>query len=151
MKCYRITNKEQKETAFDGEGAKTYGGRWNHKGTTIVYSAESRALAILELLVHIESEELIQNEYHIFEITVDDQYVLSLNDSLPNDWRDYPAPSATKLLGDQWVQQAASLILEVPSVIVPQESNFLINPAHSDFHLHTVISLPSPLDLDNRL
>lgn len=151
MKCYRITNKERKETAFDGEGAKTYGGRWNNKGTTIVYAAESRALAILELLVHIESEEFLQSEYLIFEVTVDDQFALSLNDSLPINWRDYPAPSATKRIGDQWIQQEASLILEVPSVIVPQENNFLINPEHPDFRMHAAISHPSPLDLDNRL
>lgn len=120
--------------AFDGEGANLYGGRWNNKGTPLIYTAASRALAVLELLVNIEFEESLENDFLIYQLEVADNQILTLAQSdLPDDWLQYPASEITKQIGDQWQRSAESLVLEVPSAIIRQESNFLINPQHKDF------------------
>lgn len=135
---------------MDGEGARLYGGRWNSPGRRVIYASESRALALLEILVHLEDEEALRESYALFEITIPDERILALPRDLPDGWKDYPASSVSKGIGDQWLTGRASLALEVPSVLLPQESNVLINPDHPDFEYISVEG-PFLFEVDPRL
>lgn len=127
---WRIVQARHAERALTGEGARLYGGRWNHKGTPLIYTAESLSLAALEMLAHLESHHLLQ-KYVCIPISFDDALCRKINlDSLPEDWRSDPAPVSTKNVGTKWVQDLSSVVLAVPSVLVPLEFNFLINPNH---------------------
>lgn len=148
--AWRILKPAFISNAFDGEGARIYGGRWNNKGTAIIYVAESISLAAIELLVHVESHEIMEN-YISIPIQFEEKFVQILNlSTLPTNWKAQPAPLSTKIIGDKWISDQSSVILEVPSVIVPTESNFLINPNHKDFS-KIRIGVPQPFDFDSRL
>lgn len=130
---YRLAKPQFAERAFDGEGAKLAGGRWNSKGVAIAYATDSIALAALELLVHLHSHEIL-NRYRLCSIEIETEDLLSLDErDLPKDWRTDPPPSSTAQLGDGWVESSASLALFVPSVVIPAQHNLLINPTHRDF------------------
>ena len=148
--AWRITKLEHAATAFSGEGARVYGGRWNTPGVSLVYTAQSRALAALEMLVHLESPSLLK-KYVLFEVNFESSHVqqLSLND-LPTDWRSDPAPTSTQAIGDAWAMSLASPVLLVPSVLIPGEFNFLLNPRHSQFS-ELRIGDPVPFEFDPRL
>ncbi|WP_249978051.1 RES family NAD+ phosphorylase [Vreelandella olivaria] len=133
MTGYRLIKKRWVGNAFDGEGARLYGGRWNSKGTPCVYLASSESLAMLEVMVHLEDYNLLQR-YTLFAVTFNESAVLSLpDDELPKDWQAEPAPESTSEIGDGWLASLSSLVLVVPSVVVPREVNYLLNPAHPDF------------------
>lgn len=130
MKLYRITKRKHLSTAWDGIGAEISGGRWNSKGRRATYTGSSRALSTLELAVHIGPDAL-SLPYVLFEIDVPDEQLMTLEEAaLPSNWRTHPAPIETQDIGDQWLDSGASLGLIVPSVIIPQEYNVLLNPAH---------------------
>jgi len=149
-KAWRITKKKFAAKALDGEGARSHGGRWSSPGTRIVYTAGSQSLAILEILVHLQQPEFLSH-YVVLEVDFPDELVDKVDPRvLPLNWRTSPAPHATLAIGDDWIKRSSSAILRVPSVIVPSEYNFLINPAHSDFKRIT-IGQPNALDLDPRL
>lgn len=137
--------------AFDGEGARQNGGRWNSPGTAVVYASETLALALLEVLVRLQASPLLES-YSRFEVTFDEALVRSIEMSdLPDNWRSDPAPSQLKWIGDEWVANQDSAILQVPSAIVSVEGhNYLLNPHHSDFPLITV-GPPNPVEFDPRL
>ncbi len=128
--AYRLTKAKYASTAFDGEGARLYGGRWNSVGTPVVYLASRLSLAALEILVHSKRPEDLMN-YVYLKLEFEDSSVSQLD--LPKDWQQSPAPISTQKLGDSWVKEKGSLLLEVPSVIIPEETNYLLNPAHSEF------------------
>jgi len=131
--AYRLTKRKWKAAVFDGEGAKTYGGRWNSKGKSCVYVSGSESLAMLEVMVHLDDNSLLQH-YIMYKITLAEKDILSLaSDKLPEEWRDEPAPPETADIGDIWLEDKTSLALAVPSVIVPNEYNYILNPAHPDF------------------
>ncbi len=149
-KAYRIVKARHAESAFDGEGARLQGGRRSGVGTRIVYTAGSMSLAILEILVHLQQAEFLSH-YVVFEIEFSDHLIQDLSPaSLPSNWRISPAPTETIATGDNWIADSSSAVLRVPSVIVPSEHNFLINPAHPDFS-SIVIGDPKRLDIDDRL
>lgn len=136
--------------AFTGEGARRFGGRWNSPGHAVVYSAQSQSLAALEILVHVDSENLLL-KYVAIPVTIKKSLIRSVDASrLPRHWRAYPAPSATRLLGDQWVINRESAVLQVPSVVIPDESNYLLNPLHPDFG-ELIIGAPKAFKYDWRL
>ncbi len=118
---------------LDGEGARLNGGRWNSEGKAVIYTSESLSLAALEYLVHVDPlgapDDLVAVEIELpakrgFGAVVDP-------DRFPaGDWREYPAPEWQAELGDLWVDDGTFLWLAVPSAIVPEEHNILINPAH---------------------
>ncbi len=138
------------DQAFDGEGARIYGGRCNSKGTSMVYTASSLSLAAMEILVHLDSDEIL-NRYVCIPIEFPSKLSLLFNQqALPKNWRNRVAPLSTKRIGDQWVLKQQSVLLEVPSVLVSEESNFLINPAHPDFR-QISIGQPKPFEFDPRL
>lgn len=130
---WRIFKPKHAATAFTGEGARLFGGRWNSKGTAVVYAAGSAALAALELLVHLASRQILDS-YQLCGLTFDEKIVTEVSGSdLPASWRTDPAPQALKQIGDIWVAGRTSAVLRVPSVVIDTESNYLLNPAHPDF------------------
>jgi RES domain-containing protein len=148
--AWRIFKKKYKSSAFTGEGARRFGGRWNSKGRPVIYSSASPSLAVLELLVHLQRQEVL-GDYLLAAVTFDDTLVTSIPIArLPSNWRTYPAPAALKALGDRWIDAGASAVLRVPSVIIDTESNYLLNPVHSDFG-RCVCGKPRPFKLDPRL
>jgi RES domain-containing protein len=130
---WRITKARHAAAAFTGAGAKTFGGRWNSPGTALIYTAGSRSLALLEMLVHLEVQDLLRR-YVIFPVTFDDALLSAVDPAgLPKTWRRSPAPASLQAIGDMWAAAGTSAVLRVPSAIVPGEANFLLNPAHRDF------------------
>jgi RES domain-containing protein len=147
---WRIVKTARLATAFDGEGARLHGGRWNSPGTALVYTAESQALAALELLVHLQSSQLLLS-FSAVPASFDGRSVEALDPGrLPRGWRRYPAPPALQQIGDRWAAELRSAVLQVPSAIVPDERNFLLNPAHPDFK-KIRIGPPAPFEYDARL
>ncbi len=137
ISTWRIGTDTPDYTAEDmgGAGAKTTGGRWNRKGTALVYTANSRALACLETVVHLGSGGLPLNRYLVRVDIPDDVWAARqrLTDTTaPVGWDALPAGKVSLDFGDRWVGGGASCILEVPSAIVPEELNTLINPSHPD-------------------
>lgn len=116
---------------LSGNGARLTGGRWNPKGTAVIYTSESRSLAAMEYLVHLSFTD-IPPEIKIVSIGVPETIVPKQIDPahLPKDWRRSPAPFSLGEIGARWVLGGQSLLLRVPSAIVPHEFNILINPAH---------------------
>jgi len=149
VSAWRITKRKHARRAFTGEGARLYGGRWNSSGTAIIYTAESQSLAVLEILVHLDSPELLK-KYVLFQVAIDESYILNIDAAvLPRNWRVDPAPSRVQKIGDEWVTKSNSAVLRVPSTLVPGESNFLLNPRHVDFR-KLQISGPVPFRFDRR-
>jgi RES domain-containing protein len=148
--AWRIVKKRHAESAFDGEGARQYGGRWNSPGSPVAYASDTRALCLLEVLAGLGSVSPLPG-YVLIPATFDDSLVLPVpQESLPSDWRQSPPPPSTQRIGDEWVNQARSALLRVPSVIVPDEHNYLLNPAHPDFR-HIRIGSPEEITIDSRL
>jgi RES domain-containing protein len=150
IRAWRITKARHAATAFSGMGAKANAGRWNGLGVAVVYCAGSMSLALLEMLVHLEALELMKR-YVSFEITFDDSLVTAIDRTrLPRNWRSSPIPASVQARGDQWVADSASAVLRVPSAIVPNEWNFLLNPAHPDF-VKVAVGSRQPIKFDPRL
>lgn len=150
VSAWRIVKRKLVPEAFTGEGARLYGGRWNSPGTRIVYTSQSQALAALEILVHLESEEILEH-YAMIEVRFDPLLITSVHKSkLPPDWRAEPPPASLHSVGDDWAAAGVSAVLQVPSAIIPDESNYLLNPAHADFSKIT-IGKPAPFPFDPRL
>ena len=130
---WRIVNNKHAATAFSGEGARLYGGRWNSVGVPMVYVSEHRSLGALEILVHIRPLAL-RAAYRAFFAEWDDALVEALPaESLPSEWRMEPPGIATMRIGDLWARERRSAVLAVPSVLIPEERNFVMNPVHPDF------------------
>ncbi len=130
MRVWRIANRNR--VKLDGAGASRSGGRWNSKGVAVVYASGTLALAILEKLVHVDIDLLPVGEV-VLEIDVPDALISAFPPRrLPRGWRRTPASAATQRLGDSWVRAGGSAVLAVPSVVVPSELNYLINPSHQD-------------------
>jgi len=128
--AWRIVKSSLARRAFDGEGD----GRWNSDAATIVDVAGSMSLAMLEILAHLKTPEL-RGPFALSEVSFDDRLIQTLAPSrLPRNWQKHPAPPALKEIGDRWFAAGRSVILRVPSVIVPTEWNYLLNPKHPDFH-----------------
>jgi RES domain-containing protein len=116
----------------------------------MVYVAESQALAVLEVLVHLDSSFLLE-KYVLIQVDFDDSLVVDLNRiSIPKNWWEDPVPANVQAMGDQWIAAAKTVVLRVPSTLVPGESNFLINPMHTDFR-KLKLSKPRPFQFDPRL
>ncbi|MBX3734204.1 MAG: RES family NAD+ phosphorylase [Verrucomicrobiae bacterium] len=149
--AFRLTKTKHVSTAFDGEGARLYGGRWNSIGTRMVYVAGSRSLATLEILVHVEDISTIEGQYSIIQVSFANEHVKRIDESdLPDGWSS-PEPLAfTQMFGDEWIKKNESVILSVPSAVTNEERNFLINPAHPEFSALS-IGTAVPYRFDSRL
>lgn len=143
MKVFRIERKKYLNTTLQGVGAAlTEGYRWNSLNTYLVYTAESRALATLEVSVHLDFSEDLPTDRFYVEIEIpDDIEILELSiEQLPENWDSKPPILETQFIGDDFVSQKNAAVLKVPSAIVPPESNYIINPNHPDSAKIKVIS-----------
>lgn len=133
MFLYRIS-KEKYIRDLSGEGARKYGGRWNHKGTPVVYTSEHVSLAALEVLVHVPVISL-PKDLKLLRLRVSDEVSREeVNPAkLPANWKEHPAPTELKDLGTEWASNCNTLLLKVPSAVIPSEWNYLINPLHDEF------------------
>ncbi len=143
IEAWRLVKAKHAETAFSGEGARLAGGRWGSVGTALVYMSASLSLAELEVLVNLPTDRLLAS-YAAFRVRFGSGFVEVLSAaSLPANWRHDPAPQSTKAIGDTWVREGRSLVLRVPSAVVPSEWNYLLNPAHPDAEQ---LEVSGPLD-----
>lgn len=150
IRAWRLVKSRHASTAFDGEGARLHGARWNSPGTLVAYASENVALAVLEVLVHLQASAILDS-YSLASVRFPSELIEDLDVSaLPGRWRRFPAPRETRAIGDQWVRERRSAVLRVPSVIVSSADNFLLNPAHADFAKATV-EPPEPFEFDPRL
>jgi RES domain-containing protein len=151
MRVWRICKAAHAATAFSGEGARLYGGRWHRRGTRVVYTSESRALAALEQLVHLGRSPLPPG-FVCFAVDIPDALRVPRIEphELPAHWYRNPAPPELADLGTRWVASGRSAALQVPSAVVRGEHNVLLNPAHADF-ARLRIGRPQPFELDPRL
>ncbi|WP_341501317.1 RES family NAD+ phosphorylase [Gallaecimonas sp. GXIMD4217] len=133
--AWRVADPEFAKTAeemMSGEGAFLYGGRWNSKGTHMVYLGSSLALAAMELLVHLGRSDVLMT-FNKMPVHFDEALVMELDlGSLPDNWADATMASSVMETGNTWVQEGQSLLLKVPSVVIPGEFNYLFNPQHPD-------------------
>ncbi len=147
---WRIVLDDQAATAFDGEGARLCGGRWNSVGVPMVYASEHQSLAALEIRVHIDKTKM-RRLYKCFAFQFDESLMEVFRvGGLPKDWMQEPPPPSLQQHGDNRVKSGASVILAVPSVVIPKELNYLINPKHPDF-AKLKIEKPSNFAFDQRL
>ncbi len=153
MRVFRIERKKYLDTTLTGIGAsQTEGYRWNSRNTQLVYSAQSRALAILEVSVHLDLNEDLPTDRYYIEIDIPDNLLLlelEIED-LPINWDAKPPISETQFIGDDFVIQNNAAVLKVPSAIVPFEFNYLINPNHPQAQNIKVIS-QNIMQFDGRL
>ncbi len=119
---------------FDGEGAFRFGGRWNSCGTRILYTAGSLSLAALEMLVHLNNEEILL-AYSFASAVFHESLILPVEDfrPLPENWSASPPPLDIQRIGDEWAEAQASVVLKVPTSVLPVEFNYLINVEHPRF------------------
>ena len=149
--AWRLVKEKFSSKAFDGEGARRAGGRWNHQGTVVVYVSESLALAALESFIHLGGAGRCISHVAIqVQIREDIEIDEISPESLPSNWRKEPPPDSTKLIGTTWVKEAKTAIFRVPSVVVPTEYNYMLNPLHADFK-QLVFSIPKPFHFDPRM
>lgn len=150
MKVYRLSRKKY-SAELSGKGAAMVGGRWNSRGTEVIYTAQSRALAMAEVAVHLSIATLpedfvmveieIPAETSIFEVETKD---------LPKNWNSFPYHPKTQDFGDSFVLDKKACVLKVPSAVVKGDFNFLINPAHPEFEDIKILRI-SNFPFDNRL
>jgi RES domain-containing protein len=148
--AWRITRKKYVREAFSGEGAKQFAGRWNPIGYPVIYVAESLSLAILELIVHLENDSDISS-FAAIPVNFSRSIVQVLPESQwPDNWFSLPISEPSQQVGKTWIEEMSSVVLQVPSSVVPQECNFLINPRHPKFS-KIKIGTPQSLHIDQRI
>lgn len=148
MTLWRLTTARYAETAFAGEGARLYGGRWNSPGRAVVYLAGSLALAALEILVHVKSHDEL-GKYVKIRVEASEGLASGV-EALPENWQQGRASDETRSLGDRWLEVRETPLLRVPSVVIPEEHNYLLNPQHAGFRELT-IGEAEPFSFDPRL
>jgi RES domain-containing protein len=141
---YRLVRAERARDVLSGEGARLYGGRWNPPGVAVVYASESRALAVLEAFVHLTLEARAMR-FLLYAIKLPARTRMQR----PRRRRRQPHESSQKI-GRKWADDGETLALVVPSVIVPQETNYVLNVRHPQF-AELEIGKPEPFSFDERL
>ncbi len=125
---WRIVKRRYAPSAFDGEGARLYGSRWTSPGRAVIYLAQSPSLAALEILVHVEDEAVLSG-YVLFRVALEDLDIKVLTEKeLPGNWRSPKAQPRLREIGDAWEDAGKTEALQVPSAVVPAESNLIVRP-----------------------
>ncbi len=148
MRVWRLTRAVYASDPLSGRGAAIAGNRWNSPGTRIAYASTTRALAALEMLVHV-TRATVPPDMVFVPIDLPGRMVRTAS-GFPADWADLPYGPHTRAFGDAWVAAGRSLGLAVPSVIVPAERNVLVNPRHRSFG-RVRVGAAEPFALDRRL
>lgn len=147
MVVYRICNTIYSND-LSGQGAKLFGGRWNSKGFSMLYTSSTRALAALEVLVHMPINNVKQMDFSIVSISLPENSMEEVKyNVIKKEIDESGLNSNFKLIGDDWIKRNSSLLLKVPSVVINEEYNFLINPAHKDFTKVKILSI-QPFSFD---
>ncbi|MBL0056154.1 MAG: RES family NAD+ phosphorylase [Chitinophagaceae bacterium] len=148
MIVHRITHSLYKDD-LSGTGAKKYGARWNQRGSSMLYTAEHISLCALEMLVHIGMKDL-QRSFHLVNIFIPDEAPIRILDvkKLKTHWME--DEEYTAFIGSSFVKENQQLALKVPSAVIPEEYNYLINPSHPDFN-KVRIKRSKPFLFDERL
>lgn len=138
MIVYRISRKQYRND-LSGTGAKMVGGRWNSPGLAILYTTRNISLSLLELMVHTDSDQF-SGEFSLISIEIPDKYFGATIDyrKLKRGW--YDDEAGTQFIGDSFGRNGIDLCMQVPSVLVPEESNILINPVHAAMQYVTIVS-----------
>lgn len=149
MRVWRIASAAH--AAFDGEGARRHGSRWTPRGMPAVFTSATLSLAALERFVHTDSD-LEPLDLVAIPVEIRDDIGIDAVDvrRLPADWRTFPAPPALAAIGEQWWRASTTPVLSVPSVVIPHERNFVLNPTHRAFP-QIVIGRPEPFGFDPRM
>lgn len=149
LTVWRITTARFVSSAFTGEGARLYGGRWNPNGCSMVYTAESRSLALLEMLVQ---DDPLRANYVLLPAHIPNDLTITefQERDLPEGWRSLSTRNTLQAIGKNWLTSMESAVLSVPSAVLPAERNYLINPNHIDFQ-KIMIGQPELLQTDMRL
>ena len=149
MKVFRLS-KSKYSRDLSGQGAEKSGGRWNSKGTAMIYTSESRALCTAELAVRLPLG-VIPLDYKLITLELPDRLISEMDvRTLPDDWNSLPHSDSTQKIGDHFVSAAKHLALRVPSAVVPGDFNFLINPGHKNIGKVRIVSVED-YGFDNRL
>jgi RES domain-containing protein len=151
--AWRLVKKKHRSRAFDGEGARLYGGRWTSVGHRAVYTSSSVALATLEILVHmgLMNRPVLVNSFVVYRVEIPESLVAEIDpDALPTNWAAPIAPARLLAIGDAWLDAREKPVLRVPSAVVVSEPNFILNPEHPHFS-RLRIGPEQPYSFDSRL
>jgi RES domain-containing protein len=149
LTVWRLVTARFAKSAFSGDGARLYGGRWNRKGIALVYTAAAQSLAMLEMLVQ---DEPLRARYVMIEARIPKGVQIDRIrvEDLPADWRSIAAREKLQAIGTAWARKQSAAVLAVPSAVIPAESNYLLNPLHPDFR-RIRVSKPQRFETDLRL
>jgi RES domain-containing protein len=140
MIVYRISSNRYAKD-LTGEGSRLYGGRWNHRLTACIYTSQSRALAVLEYTVNITADD-IPRGLSMIALDIPDDNILDISEPmLPGNWKETPATASTKDFGTRILKAMRYPVIKIPSTIIPQEFNFILNPFHSDSTAFVIIGI----------
>lgn len=148
MIVYRITDRKR---ALDigGTGAALYPGRWNKKGSPVLYTGATKEIALLETIVHIPP--LLIPKLDILTIEIPDDSITNLEAAnLPSNWSQYPAPTILAEIGEQWILEGKTIVLKVPSSIIHTSTNYILNCNHTDYNRVKILD-HSHFPFDTRL
>ena len=150
VSIWRLVREHHAKKPLSGEGAKLNGGRWNDVGVSVIYASENRSLAALEVLVHLNGTNP-NSRYKLLSYDLDEAMIHYLPEKeFPSDWRQEPPPYSTVEWGTKWARVKQSVALAVPSAVMPEEKNIILNPDHPDFR-KIKLGKPSDYVFDPRL
>jgi RES domain-containing protein len=137
--------------AFDGEGARRHGSRWTPRGLPAVFTSATLSLAALERFVHVDPD-LEPTDLLAIPLEIPDRVAIEVVsvEHLPEGWRTFPPPPALAAIGERWFRASSTPVLSLPSVVIPQERNFAVNPAHPDF-ARILVGRAEPFTFDPRM
>jgi len=139
MKAFRITGTKYADD-LSGYGAALAGGRWNKKGSRVVYSGESEEIALLETIVH--TPQMLIPKLSVVTLDIPENSITEVSPSqLPDNWFDYPAPAILAEISERWITEKSSLVLKVPSSIIHTARNYILNCLHKDFKKVTILEI----------
>ena len=149
LSVWRLVTARFAKSAFSGDGARLYGGRWNRKGIPLVYTAATQSLAMLEMFVQ---DEPLRARYVMIEARIPKGVQIDRIkvEDLPADWRTIAARGSLRAIGTEWARKCSAAVLAVPSAVIPAESNYLLNPLHAEFR-RIRIGKPKQFETDLRL
>lgn len=131
MHVYRITGRKYAND-LTGRGAAMFGGRWNKKGSPVLYTGENKEIALLETLVHTPS--LLIPELDILTLDIPDNSITAIEiTDLPKNWAVYPAPVILSEIGEKWIKESITIALKVPSCIIYSAHNYILNCRHPEY------------------
>ena len=150
LTIWRVFRNQNIRSTLTGEGARLYGGRWSSPGRSVIYGAQYLSLAVLEVLVHADNRKVL-GAYSKMALRIATELIEHISvEELPVNWTAAFPGAELQAIGDDWLTSRRSLVLSLPSVIIPEEKNYLINPEHPDFK-SLIAAAAEPLSVDSRL